>query len=297
MAKSAVPMRVHRAEVVRVEELSPAMRRVVFGGEDLASYASTGVGDEYIRLLLPGPGQVEPPLPAVVDGDLDWSSIDLDLCRTYTVRAFDAGRGEITVDFVVHDGGVAAAWALRAQPGDRIVLNTPSSLYDPPADLAWQILVADYAGLPALARLLEQTPEHVGTRVVVEIADDAHRIQLPAHPRAEVTWMLGGNGHGPSRLEDVVRTLPRPGGVGYVWVAGEAKALRAVRKHLRHGLGLPATAYKTVGYWIENAEAHRAKYDALDPAVKDELESMWTSDRDEEEIEDEYDARLAQLGL
>lgn len=288
-------MRVFRAVVVRTEELTPSLRRIVLGGPGLADFASTGVGDEYLRVLFPAPGETEPVLPAVVDGVLDYASIDLGLLRTYTVRRHDVAAGEVTIDFVVHEGGVASTWARGAEPGDVVGLNAPTGMYDPPEGLGWQILVADCAGLPALARILENTPGAVRSRVVVEVPSDDHRIDLPG--AAEVTWVVGGNGHGPSRLEEVVRSLPTPGADGYVWVAGESRALRGVRKHLRRELGLPASAYKTVGYWIEDGEAWTARYAALDDDTRRSLEALWQTDRPEDEIEAEYDERLTSLGL
>lgn len=136
-------MQVFRAEVISAVDLTPSMRRVVFGGPGLAHFASTGVGDEYLRVLFPPTGETEPILPVVVDNVFDYSSIDLGLLRTYTVRHFEPG--EVTIDFVVHDGGVAATWARNAKPGDIVGLNTPTGMYDPPADLEWQILIADCA--------------------------------------------------------------------------------------------------------------------------------------------------------
>ena len=210
-------------------------------------------------------------LPVVVDNVFDFSTVNLDLLRTYTVRDHDPAAGEVTIDFVVHNGGVASTWACRAEPGDVVGLNSPTGMYDPPVGLVWQVLVADCAGLPALARILEQTPPWVRTRVVVEVPDDEHRLELTG--AAEVTWVIGGNGHSPSLLEDVVRALPRLGPEGYVWVAGESKALRGARKYLRMELGLPASAYKTVGYWIENADAWHARYHALNDNIKQSLEA------------------------
>ncbi len=289
-----VPMRVYRAVVVEAIDLTPAMRRVVFGGPGLAEFESTGVGDEYLRILFPGEGEDEPTLPVVTDGVLDYSTINLDLLRTYTVRKHDAETGLVTIDFVVHEGGVAAEWARRASEGDVVGINSPTALYDPPQDVAWQILISDCAGLPALARIVESTGEHVRSRAVVEIPGAGHEIELP---NCEVTWVHGGNGQGPSRLPEIVAALTRPEGTGYVWVAGESKALRGVRKYLRHDLRLPSSAYKSVGYWIENSELWHAKYDALDESTRSDLEKLWESDRAEEEIEDEYDDRLAALGL
>ena len=293
-----VPMAVYTAEVVATEDLSPTLRRVVLGGQGLAGYRTTGVGDEYIRLLFPAEGTTDPVLPTITDGNLDYGSIDLNLLRTYTVRRFDADRGQVTVDFVVHGHGVATTWARRAIPGDLVGLNSPTGLYDPPADLAWQVLVADLAGLPALARLLEQTPEGVRTRVVVEVPGPEDHIVLPQRANTTISWVHGGNGSASSRLEEIVRTLPRPDGTGYVWVAGETAALRAVRRHLRRELKLPPDRFKVIGYWTDAAESWQERYDALDEATRAELEDMWDDDsRDEDEIQDEYDERLTALGL
>lgn len=292
-----VPMRVHRAVVVRVEELAPWLRRVVLGGDGLRDFQSTGVGDEYLRVMFPPEGGTEPALPTVVDGVFDFGQVDLDLLRTYTVRDHDPATGEVTIDFVVHEGGVASSWARAAEPGDVVGVNSPTAMYDAPDGLQWQVLAADAAALPALCRVVETTPDHVRTRVVLELPDDSAEVPLPDHPGLEVVRIVAGNGHGPSRLPEVVQSLTRPDGVGYVWVAGETRALRGVRKHLRHGLGLPASAYKSVGYWIEGAEHWREDYDALDASTRAALEALWESGRPEEEIEDEYDERLTALGL
>lgn len=293
---------VFRGVVTRVEDLSPSLRRIVFGGPEVAhsatGFVSSGSPDEYLRVIVPPPGEAEPALPEVTDGVLDYGSIDLDRLRTYTVRSHDAAAGEVTIDFVLHAHGVVTTWARSAVPGDVVGLNRPTGMYDAPDDLAWQVLVADCAALPALARIIEQTPASVRNRVVVEVPGEEHQVDLPAHPLTELTWIHGGNGHGPSRLEEVVRSLPRPDASGgYVWVAGETRVLRGVRRYLRRELGLPASRYRAVGYWTEDAEAWNERYDALDDTTRRSLEAMWTQDRHEEDIEAEYDDRLTALGL
>jgi len=290
-------MRVHRAVVVRVEDLTPSLKRVVLGGPGLSAFESTGVGDEYVRVLFPADGETEPVLPEIRNGVFDYAAVDLDLLRTYTVRAHDPCSGEVTIDFVVHEGGVASTWARRAEPGDVVGLNTPTGMYDPPVGMTWQILVADCAALPALSRILEQTDPGVRCRVVVEVPDAGHQPELPGHRCAEITWVHGGNGHGASRLTEVVESIRRPKGVGYVWVSGETRELRGVRRHLRRTLGLPASAYRAVGYWTENAQQWNARYQALDDETRTALSGLWDSDRSDDEIEEEYDERLTALGL
>ncbi|WP_240665936.1 siderophore-interacting protein [Agromyces sp. LHK192] len=296
---TSVANRIHRLEVVETQRLTPGMLRIVFGGDGVAQFESTGVGDEYFRLFLPLEGQDVPNLPnATEDGYWEFpDGVEPSEVRTYTVRGWDASAGLLTVDFVVHEGGVAAAWALRAKVGDVIGANSPRGLYEPADGITWQLLVADATGLPAALRLAESAPEGVRTRVVIEVADDRdeQRPALPAH--VDLAWVHGGNGHGPTRIEEIVRAADFPDEPGYVWVAGETKATRGVRKHLRHELGLPANAYKVVGYWTEKAEAWRDAYDALPEDVLARLQAMWSEDRDEEEITDEYEATLEAHGL
>lgn len=291
---------VHRIVAQRVERLSPGMVRVVFGGGGLAGFVSTGIGDEYFRVFFPLDGQSEPNLPYPTD-DGYWAfpdDIDPAPMRTYTVRGWDAEACELTVDFVVHDGGVAARWALRAQPGDVVGVNTPKGLYAPPDGIRWQLLIADATGLPAAARLAETAPSGVRTRVVIEVAAPHDELDITTAEDVELHWVHGGNGHGPTRIEEILRASELPDGTGYVWVAGETKATRGVRKYLRHELRLAPSAYKVIGYWTENAEAWRERYEALDEDTRSRLMAMWDDDsRPTEDIEDDYEAALEKLGL
>ncbi len=292
--------RVHRVEVVEVERLTPGMVRIVFAGDGLEGFLSSGVGDEYLRLFLPKTGHDEPVLPSPTE-DGYWEfpdGVDSTEVRTYTVRSWDAVFGRLVIDFVVHEGGIAATWALGAQPGHVVGVNTPRGLYDPPEGIRWQLLVADATGLPAALRLAEQAPAGVRTRVVLEVGEpaDEQHVDLPAD--VELTWVHGGNGHGPSRVEDIVRASEFPREPGYVWVAGETRVTRGVRKHLRHELRLPSTAYKVVGYWTANSEQWSERFESLPDTVRDRLRAMWDDEtRDAEEVEDEYEATLEAHGL
>lgn len=291
---------IHRIVVERVQRLSPGMVRIVFGGEGLDGFVSTGVGDEYFRVFFPAEGQHEPNLPfPTEDGYWDFADgVEPAPMRTYTVRGWDAEAAELTIDFVVHDGGVAAAWALNARPGDVVGVNTPKGLYDPPAEIEWQLLIADATGLPAAARLAENAPAGVRTRVVLEVSSPEDELDIRPADGVELHWVHGGNGHAPTRIEEILRASELPSGPGYVWVAGETKATRGVRKHLRHKLKLPASAYKVIGYWTENAEAWRERYDSLDEGTHARLMAMWDDDtRPTEDIEEAYEAELEKLGL
>nr|WP_295891490.1 siderophore-interacting protein [uncultured Devosia sp.] len=287
----------HEATLLSRHQLTPGMIRLTFGGLD--AFSSTGIGDEYLRLFFPNKETGRLHLPDISE-DGRWTypdGQDAVLYSTYTVRRHRPALGEVDIDFVVHDGGLASDWAQRASPGDRITINNPRGLYAPPADIVWQLLVADATGLPALSRLLEQTPLHVQSRVFIEVAraEDEQRLE---HPNATVTWLhKSGNGVAPSRMEDVVRAVPLPPTPGYVWVAGEQKVVRSIRKFVRQELRLPPERYELVGYWIANGEDWDAKWSALDPAIRAQIDAAWDSGRDREDVRDEYEATLEKFGL
>lgn len=290
----------HEATVLSRQQLTPGMLRLTLGGKGLSEWRSTGIGDEYLRLFFPHEETGRLHLPHITE-DGRWTYPDgQDTIRysTYTVRRYRAEPVEIDLDFVIHEGGLACTWAVGAKVGDKVTVNRPRGLYTPPADTAWQLLVADATGLPALARLLEQTPRHVESRVFVEVATLEDEQPLPSHPGATVTWLhKSGNGVAPSRMGEVVRAVPLPKSPGYIWVAGEQKVVRGIRKFVRQELRLPAERYELVGYWTADGKEWDAKWAALDPAIKTQIDAAWDSGRDAEIVRDEYEATLEKLGL
>ena len=98
-------------QVLRTTELSPSMRRITLGGEQLAGFRDEHTGPN-IKVFVPRQGQRKPVLP-VLDHDTGryvWPDLhERPTMRTYTVRRYDAERGELDVDFVMHgEHGVAA---------------------------------------------------------------------------------------------------------------------------------------------------------------------------------------------
>ncbi|WP_369808056.1 siderophore-interacting protein [Leucobacter chinensis] len=271
-------MTIFRAVVTKTSQLSASLVRVTLGGEGVAEFVSTGIPDEYVRVFFPhgdDPHDISLPVP---DGDW-WSTPGGQPeapMRTYTISGVNPEQGELDIDFVVHEAGVAGPWARAAQPGHVIGFNAPTGLYSPPAETTWQLLAADLTAVPAALRIAAgSTGLH--TRLVIEIPGEADRFDPELPENVEVTWVIGGNGTGPSRLGEIVRsavgaTQTLDG--GYIWVAGETAALRDVRKYLRRELGLEASRYKVIGYWTPVADWDE-KYAALPEAVKRELAQIW----------------------
>lgn len=240
------------ARVISVERITPSMIRIRIGGEGLRGRISSPHADEWIRLRFPLPGEQTINLPEFVNGK--WQTpegLNPSPTRPYTVRNWDSHAAIITIDFVAHEGGVAADWAMSARPGDPIGLGNPGGRYRLPEDAGWILLVADITGLPAVGRILEELPADRRAHVHVEIPDAADQQRLTSAAGHEITWYHSfGKPETPTRLADIARAITLPSGPGYIWIAGEATAASDSRKHFRDILGFDKERITSIGYWI-----------------------------------------------
>lgn len=209
--------------------------------------------------------------------------------RTYTIRALRPEAGEVDVDFVLHgETGPASRWATHARIGDRIGLLAPDAQvadssqgfeWKPPADVRRVLLVADETALPAVAGILEDLarwPHPPQVQAFLEVAHDADVLPLVAPVGAQLFWLAReGAAHG-QLLQQAVQARVGPlglraaeqdlaeididqdilweqasaqGGGLYAWVAGEAGAVMAIRRHLVKDCGIDKRAITFMGYW------------------------------------------------
>lgn len=234
--------------VQRVERLTPKMVRIVLGGEDLPGFTSLGF-DDHMKVMLPGPdGQFRAPDPDAPHGS---SEAAKPMMRDYTPRRYDASKGELFVDFVIHDAGPATSWAAAAQPGQTLGIGGPRGSSIIPADLDCHLLVGDETALPAIGRRLEELPSGVRAIVVAEIDSQAERLQLETAANLEVIWVdrKGAPAGDADRLLEALRALNLPASGCFAWVAAESLVARAVRKHLVDERGMDKHWVKAAGYW------------------------------------------------
>jgi NADPH-dependent ferric siderophore reductase len=237
-------------EVVDVQRLTPQMIRVVFGGPGLEGFDAGAFTDHYVKLQVPPPG-------ASYGAPFDVEDIRARLpqeqwprTRTYTVRAWDADRARLTIDFVVHgDEGVAGPWAAKAAPGDRLQLQGPGGAYTPDPSAGWHLMVGDASTIPAIAASLARVPAGVPVHVLLEVEgpEEEQPLQTPGDLR--LTWLHRTPASGGEPLAEALAALPFPDGRVQAFVHGEASAVRAVRRHLLADRGLPREALSISGYW------------------------------------------------
>lgn len=217
----------YAATVVAREQLSDHLMRIRLG--EIEGFASTGVPDEWVGLVVPGQFQ----------------------SRYYTVRECTADT--LTIDVVLHEVGLVTEWASRDCVGEQVTITEPRGAYAPPAETAWVYLVGDLTAAPAIARIADHST--LPTRIWMETEDE-----LPGYlpTGADVTWLRPPAG-GQSALAQVVEGLEWPPEPGYFWMGGESAQMRAIRKHLMREVRLPggrgvgrrwqSERYHVMGYW------------------------------------------------
>lgn len=237
--------------VVDHQLLAPAMRRIVLGGADLAQpfpFEPLAVSD-HVKLVFPEIESGEIHLPAVVDDRLVMpAGRPRPIFRDYTVRAHDAAAQRLTIDFVLHDHGVAGRWARRAKIGDELGVLGPRGSHLYPGDFENYLIAGDETALPAMARWVEELPAGTAAEVFISVANLGEKIALASRPGINVTY-LERSAQGPAVLLDAVQNYARPAGELFVWVAGEAAAVKPIRRHVRDVLEIPAEHADIDGYW------------------------------------------------
>ena len=221
--------------VATVTDLSARLRRVTLTADRFVDFARSGA-DECFGLLVPGGDRTH--------------------LRWYTVRAHRPERGEIDVDFVLHDHrGPAVDWARAARPGAVATFRQSGSAYlGQAAPRGAQLLLADETALPALSAIVATTPPgSTSIRALVELPDDSYAEPVePAadDPVAGIARLHRGDDPPGSRLLAAARQHgPVAGdGLGYAWVCGESAAVKAVRRHLVDA-GMDRRRITFSGYW------------------------------------------------
>ncbi|WP_353711295.1 siderophore-interacting protein [Arthrobacter sp. K5] len=240
--------------VLRREQLSAHMVRIVAGGPGFADYVNNDFVDRYVKIVFPQPG-VDYPQP------LDLWAIRETMpreqwphTRTYTVRWVDTATGELAVDFVVHgDEGLAGPWAAAAQPGDTLIFTGPGGGYNPDPAADWYLLAGDEAALPAVAAVIESLPAHARGVAFIEVGSDADVQEIAAPAGLELVWLQRGDvpAGESSQLVEAVRTAAWPEGRVNVFAHGERGYMKGLREVLFRERGLDRSQVSLSGYWAK----------------------------------------------
>ncbi|MFD6200075.1 siderophore-interacting protein [Streptomyces rubiginosohelvolus] len=270
-APEVAPFQLFDLTVVRTRRLGPSILRITLGGPGSEGFRGGG-RDQSLSLPLPRPGQREAVAPAAGGGSWRerWRALPEDerpVLRSYAVRAERPrpdGSTEVDVDFVLHgDGGPASRWARAAAPGDRLTVAGPTVAdntavrFRPPADTDWVLIRADETALPAAAAVLESLPAGLPARVWLEVPRTEDRQALNTAAKARIRWLV--RNEGAACGVEAVRATELPAGTPYVWIAGEASGVRALRHHLVRERGFAPERVTSTTYWTRGLSEEQAR--------------------------------------
>jgi len=232
-------IRQRRLQVLRVIDLTPRMRRITLGGEQLQGFTSLG-SDDHIKLLFAETAEQQQAIDA---GNLGRDGAVRPTMREYTPRRIDLVANELDIDFVLHGDGPASTWAAQAAPGQILHIAGPRASMVVPDIFDSYLLVGDETAIPAIGRRLEELPAGRQVLAVIQIEDEQERQPLPSQAQVEVIWV--------KRDEDLLALLEGlglPAGRLYSWVALE-KSLTRQAKALLLEKGVSEDALKAAAYW------------------------------------------------
>lgn len=237
--------------VRRTAQLTPRMLRIVFEGDDLARFDRND--QLHCRLIFQPKDVVSPQWPSIDDrGHIVWPQQRKLDTRVYTIRSIDVPKGELTIDFALHDrAGPATRWAIAASAGDLVGIVGPAA--DGPRPAGFYLLAGDETGLPGIARILENLDGKARGFAFVEIGGTSEKLPL-AHPAGIQLRWLDRRGAEPGTtllLTDAVRSVTWPSDRqdSFFWGGCEHKAFRQIHRYLRNDVDLPRERQVFYSHW------------------------------------------------
>ncbi|MGV0819470.1 siderophore-interacting protein [Martelella sp. AMO21009] len=237
--------------VTRTSLITPHMLRIVFTGENLDRFDR--MDQLHCRLIFQPKGTLRPEWPGLdANGHIVWPEGRKLDTRVYTIRAIDATKGEVTIDFALHpQAGPATRWAMEAARGDIIGMVGPAANGLEPAEFF--VFAGDETALPGIARMMEALDQGATGQAFIEVEGPAEVQQLVCPPGIAVNWLFrhGRPAGTTSLLEEAVRNVTWPANLSsaFFWGGCEHKAFCKIHRLLRHERGLPRERMVLYSHW------------------------------------------------
>ncbi|MBE9029300.1 siderophore-interacting protein [filamentous cyanobacterium LEGE 11480] len=235
--------------VQTIEQITPRVRRIVFGGETLAGFSAPRPG-AHIKLLF-GTNPNEPPDPKQLRSQM----------RTYTPRKFNPETNELTVEFVLHGSGLASTWAAQAQVGESVTIAGAGGGMDIPDTLKMMVMLVDESAIPAAGAVLEALPASCKPIIICEVEDAREQRSLSSSIEATPTWLFRKDKTASpgllleKSLPDVLTCVQDFDDL-FWWIACEANAMRRMRSQLLNQHGVSKDRLVSRGYWKLETSNH-----------------------------------------
>ena len=222
------------AHVHTIERWAPRLRHVTLTGPELAGLA--WLPGQHVRMQVgAGPGPV------------DWL---IGTLRTYSVWNYD---GE-TLELIVYDhgdsNGPGAEWARTAEPGDELRLLKPDGDFTT-TPAGYHLFAGEETAQVAFGAMLRALPADVRVFGCLEIDSPDERLDLGQGRDWDLEWSYrrGRSAASAQTLVDAVRGLDLPAEAGMAYLAGEARTIQLIRRHLVEERHWPRRNVRTKPFW------------------------------------------------
>lgn len=290
------PRKIRRAKVRETQMMSPSIKRFVLEGDDLDDMKIDGV-TAHAQLLIPGTeGRLE--LPEVKDGAIECDEatcisrlvtvreirrvpdgtlavIDIALYRDDTRVIADSsqamlrGMPESVTPQRTPSAGPLARWAEKADIGAEVGLFGPNSARTLPEGCTDFFFGGDITAFPMIGRWLERIPTKAHATVAAVCVDPEdveylHQAVGLRRDRADIAVIPIHPGAAALGYYSLTQREARPS--VYMWLAGEATSLIAVRRYLKSHPDVNPKNMQLFGYWKLGHPAFTHN-DAIDPTL------------------------------
>lgn len=218
-------------EVTQIDQIARHMRRIRIEGDDVARLA--WVPGQHVRVHV-----------ADLRDPRNWLR-PRDLLRTYSVWEHDGDGLELCV--LDHDpGGPGAEWGRRLRTGDLVRFTGPEGsfvLREGP----YHVFAGEETAAAAFGAMVRALPPDVPAYGIIEVDGPADHLPL----RQPLNWQYreGRSAAASQSLVEAFAGLPLPSEPGVAYLAGEARTVQLLRRHLVAERGWPRQAVRTKPFW------------------------------------------------
>jgi len=222
------------ARILEIERIAARTIRLRLGGPELHELKC--IPGQHVRIAT---GATDAGNPLARMGDL----------RTYSVWHHDPDAGELHLCVLDHGDGPGARWARTAQVGQEVRFRGPEGSFTLRDDADYHLFAGEETAAVAVGAMLRALPENVPVHGAIETATDADRLPLPR--ATELSRPLRGTASATrsETLLEAVRDLTLPPTPGVAYLAGEARTIQLITKHLVSERLWPRRAIRTKPFW------------------------------------------------
>ena len=251
-------MIIHRTTVHLTSKtyLTPHYLRLTFRCDDIEPFLEVPFGVNN-KIFIPPHGHASVEMPVFNDETKQWEISDESLrptTRTYTHRAINIEKKELTVDFAMHEGdSIACNWAKDADIGDQIGLAMKLKHRNVlPEGTQEFLFVTDMTGIPAVSSLVAKLPTDSKAHIITEVLTPEDILETYYHSQAALSteWLVNPTPEKGSELSNASqqkwKTLTAP---HFTHITAEYHTVKSLRDFLRHEQQQTSKEFYACAYW------------------------------------------------